>query len=212
MRYSYDRDGLVLGTANAASPAVPVLARSALDGHVEQDVLGVEQTQYVVDMSAATPGYGDHQGSTARVKGRPVSRLSLLLDRILVPRMKSVSSASVLLLSWFSVTALGCGPADPLEHVLPQAPSNERPDDHVATAEAELERARYRLLEVQFDLQVAESELRVAEARLEVARRRARNPPRHDDRLEDPRYQDLYDRPLLLHPPGERSPLGEAPP
>ena len=74
MRYSYDCDGLVLSTANATTPAVHVLTltRSALDGHVEQDVLGVVQTQYVVDVSAATPGYGDYQGSTVRVNGTPV--------------------------------------------------------------------------------------------------------------------------------------------
>lgn len=55
MRYSYDREGLVLSTANAATPTVPVLTltRSALDGHVAQDVLGVVPTQYVVDVSAA---------------------------------------------------------------------------------------------------------------------------------------------------------------
>jgi hypothetical protein len=71
VRYSYDCDGLVLSTANAATPAVPVLTltRSALDGHVEQDVLGVVQTQYVVDVSAGTPRYGDYQGSTVRVNG-----------------------------------------------------------------------------------------------------------------------------------------------
>jgi RHS repeat-associated protein len=46
--------------------------RAALDGHVEQDVLGVVQTSYAVDVSAATPGYGDYEGSTVRVNGTPV--------------------------------------------------------------------------------------------------------------------------------------------
>jgi YD repeat-containing protein len=46
--------------------------RAALDGHVEQDVLGVVQTEYAVGVSAATPGYGDYEGSTVRVNGTPV--------------------------------------------------------------------------------------------------------------------------------------------
>ncbi|MCA9535524.1 MAG: hypothetical protein KC593_17645 [Myxococcales bacterium] len=40
---------------------------SALDGHVEQDVLGVVQTEYAVDVSAGTPGYGDYQESTGPI-------------------------------------------------------------------------------------------------------------------------------------------------
>lgn len=48
------------------------LTRSALDGHAEDDTLGVVNTEYTVDVSAATPGYGDYQGSTVRVNGVPV--------------------------------------------------------------------------------------------------------------------------------------------
>jgi YD repeat-containing protein len=60
--------------ADASSPTGPALqlTRAALDGHVEQDVLGVVQTSYAVDVSAATPGYGDYEGSTVRVNGTPV--------------------------------------------------------------------------------------------------------------------------------------------
>ena len=48
------------------------LTRAALDGHVTQDVLGVVTTEYAVDVSATTPGFGDYQGSTVRVSGTPV--------------------------------------------------------------------------------------------------------------------------------------------
>ena len=46
--------------------------RTAVDGHVEQDVLGVVQTEDAVGVSAATPGYGDYEGSPVRVNGTPV--------------------------------------------------------------------------------------------------------------------------------------------
>jgi YD repeat-containing protein len=47
VRYTYDRDGLVTRAADASSPTGPALqlTRAALDGHVEQDVLGVVQTE-----------------------------------------------------------------------------------------------------------------------------------------------------------------------
>ncbi|MBK6813699.1 MAG: hypothetical protein IPG81_33410 [Sandaracinaceae bacterium] len=74
VRYTYDRDGLVVSASDASSPTGPALqlTRAALDGHVEQDVLGVVQTSYAVDVSATTPGYGDYEGSTVRVNGTPV--------------------------------------------------------------------------------------------------------------------------------------------
>jgi YD repeat-containing protein len=74
VRYTYDRDGLVVRAADASSPTGRALqlTRAALDGHVEQDVLGVVQTEYAVGVSASTPGYGDYEGSTVRVNGAPV--------------------------------------------------------------------------------------------------------------------------------------------
>ena len=72
--YSYDLDGLVVGTSRASGPSTAgmTLTRSALDGHVEQDVLGLVQTEYAVDVSATTPGFGDYLGSTVRANGAEV--------------------------------------------------------------------------------------------------------------------------------------------
>ncbi|MCA9578242.1 MAG: hypothetical protein KC668_22570, partial [Myxococcales bacterium] len=72
--YSYDLDGLVVGTSRVSGPSTAgmTLTRSALDGHVEQDVLGLVQTEYAVDVSATTPGFGDYLGSTVRANGAEV--------------------------------------------------------------------------------------------------------------------------------------------
>ena len=41
-------------------------------GDLSQDVLGVVQTEYAVDVSATTPGFGDYLGSTVRANGAEV--------------------------------------------------------------------------------------------------------------------------------------------